>query len=320
MDAKKVISDILAEKKEIKDVYFVACGGSLVDLYGADYFIKAESSTIHSSFYTSKEFVLNPPKQLGEKSLAIVCSHSGNTPETVEAAHMAKDRGAAVITLTHAAGSGCDNDRFIVWVYPWDDDELVLSPMGITLDLMTELVQQQEGFAGYEHVKEGLGKISAIVKAARETVHERTIAFADKYDHASIIYTVGSGANWFQAYGLAICSLMEMQWMHASYIHSGEYFHGPFEVTEKGVVYYQMMSAGKNRPMDERSLKFIKEHTDDYVVVDAVELGLGAISEDVVDYFNPILFYAMSCEYRAALAHNRNHPLETRRYMGKVAY
>ena len=32
------------------------------------------------------------------------------------------------------------------------------------------------------------------------------------------------------------------------------------------------------------------------------------------------LFYAMSCEYRAALAHNRNHPLETRRYMGKVAY
>ncbi|MNJ04929.1 hypothetical protein D3C73_1659210 [compost metagenome] len=55
-------------------------------------------------------------------------------------------------------------------------------------------------------------------------------------------------------------------------------------------------------------------------MVDAKELGIGTIAEEVVEFFNPILFYSILCEYREALATVRNHPLETRRYMGKVAY
>jgi fructoselysine-6-P-deglycase FrlB-like protein len=40
----------------------------------------------------------------------------------------------------------------------------------------------------------------------------------------------------------------------------------------------------------------------------------------VVDYFNPVLFYSIMCDYRAALADIRQHPLSTRRYMGVVDY
>ena len=55
-------------------------------------------------------------------------------------------------------------------------------------------------------------------------------------------------------------------------------------------------------------------------VVDARELGLDVLPESVVDYFNPVLFYSVLCDYREALAKIRDHPLEKRRYMGKVKY
>ena len=54
MNAKTVIEEILKEKGSIKQVYWVACGGSLIDLYPAHFMINAESATIESGWYTSK--------------------------------------------------------------------------------------------------------------------------------------------------------------------------------------------------------------------------------------------------------------------------
>ncbi len=44
------------------------------------------------------------------------------------------------------------------------------------------------------------------------------------------------------------------------------------------------------------------------------------ISDEVSEFFNPILFYSILSEYRSALADVRNHDLDVRRYMGKVEY
>jgi fructoselysine-6-P-deglycase FrlB-like protein len=111
-----------------------------------------------------------------------------------------------------------------------------------------------------------------------------------------------------------------MQWLHASAIHSGEFFHGPFEVTDKKTNFILLVNEGRTRPLDERVLAFIKSYAKNYVVIDAKELGIGVLPESVVEFFNPVLFYSVLCDYREALANIRNHPLETRRYMGKVEY
>ena len=322
MNAKKIIGEVLEKAGKIDQVYWVACGGSLVDLYPGHCFLNAESSTIYSSWYTSKEFVLSTPKKLGKNSLAIVCSHSGNTPETVEAAHLAKSRGAEVITLTDKAGSACDHPDFITWVYPWGSDVSVSETPGcITLSLVAELLLAQEGFDKYNLIMDGVSKMDAVIAGAVAKVNEgRTREFADVYGDEPFFYIMGSGPSFSQTYGFSICSMMEMQWKNCSYIHSGEYFHGPFECTEDGVLYILQMSAGKSRNMDERALAFLREHTDKIVVIDALELGIGAVDSAVADYFCPILFYAMNCEYREALAQKFHHPVDTRRYMGILEY
>lgn len=62
MDAKSVIKQVKEQKNEIRQVYWVACGGSLVDLYPAHCMLMAESTLVESGIYTSKEFILATPK------------------------------------------------------------------------------------------------------------------------------------------------------------------------------------------------------------------------------------------------------------------
>lgn len=143
----------------------------------------------------------------------------------------------------------------------------------------------------------------------------------EKYNQdEKLFYILSSGASYGHAYGFAICSLMEMQWLHAAPIHSGEYFHGPFEVTNKETPFILLMNEGRTRAMDERALAFLTKYAEKVEVVDAKELGIGVLPPSVVEFFNPVLFYSIMCEYRSALADIRQHPLDTRRYMGLVEY
>ena len=113
---------------------------------------------------------------------------------------------------------------------------------------------------------------------------------------------------------------MEMEWQHCSYIHSAEYFHGPFEATQDGVFYFLQMGSSECRPMDERALAFLETHTDTLMVLDAKEYGMEAVPASVRAYLDPVLFYAMNCELRAARGKVFDHDPDFRRYMGVVEY
>ena len=319
---KELVNKILNGREKIEDVYFVACGGSLVDLYPGYYFVRTESKTMHADWITSKEFVVTPPTHLGKTSLVFICSHGGNTKETVDAAHLAKDLGAAVVAMTHTPGSACDDSSLNPIVYSWEDDTNEKErPQGIVMRVLNELMKLQEpSYTKYEAVLDGLEKADGIVRAAVKKVQNRTWVFAEKYFEEPFLYIMGSGASYSQAYGFSICSLQEMQWMDCCYLHSGEYFHGPFECTDEDHLYILLMGTGAARVMDERALTFLKKYGKKYEVIDAKELGIDAIDESVNEYFCPMVFYAMSVAYRTGLQDKRRHPLDMRRYMGVVEY
>ena len=84
---------------EVNEVYFVACGGSQAVLMAGQYLFDRESN-VPSHVYTANEFVYDTPKNLCERSLVISCSHSGNTPETIAATKLAREKGAMTIALS----------------------------------------------------------------------------------------------------------------------------------------------------------------------------------------------------------------------------
>lgn len=207
MNAHDLIKEAIAEKGKFDSVYWIACGGSMIDLIPAHELLQREATTFTSYIYTAREFDIMRPRRLGEKSLVIACSHSGNTPEVVEGCEIALAAGATVIAQTDNAGSKIDSGKWTTWVYPWGEG-----------------VPQAEVPAG----------ISLI--------------------------------------------------------------------------------------MDERALAFLKTHTDTLMVLDAKEYGMEAVPASVRAYLDPVLFYAMNCELRAARGKVFDHDPDFRRYMGVVEY
>ena len=317
---EELIKNVLATRT-IKDVFLTACGGSLVDLYPGYYFINAESTTMHSHWLTAKELVVSPSKFLNENALVLICSHGGSTKEAVAAGRLAVEKGAAVITMTHNPDSICAKE-FDSIVYNWEPETNENErPQGIVMRILNEVMNAQEkDYKKYNAILDGLEKADSIVRKAVAKVQNRTWLFAEKYYDEKFLYIMGSGASYSQAYGFSICSLQEMQWMDCCYLHSGEYFHGPFECTDEDHLYVLLMGTGAARTMDERCLTFLKKYGKKYEIIDARELGIGEIDESVNEYFCPMLFYNMTVAYRTALQNKRQHPLDMRRYMGVVEY
>lgn len=322
IDNHKIVKDILKRNKDGYDsIYFTACGGSLVDMYVSYYFLQAEAKKVTTGWYTANEFDQVTPTRLGKNSVVFICSHSGVTPESIKAAKIAQEKGAITVGLTFNDKAPLLKYSDEKIVYEWGNEkEVVNNPMAIMLDITSQLLGHIEGYDKLAEFKDGFSKIDTIVDNAIMQVQPRIKAFAAKYSNEKMFYILGSGPSFGHAYGFAICSLMEMQWLDAVPIHSGEYFHGPFETTDENHNYIVLKSLGRTRILDERALKFLKKYAKKIEVVDAKELGLDMINSEVAEYFNPILFYTILSEYRAKLADKRNHSLDVRRYMGKVKY
>lgn len=305
----------------LKDIYFVACGGSLALMMPNKYLIDRESKTLSSEVYNSAEFVQRAPARLGPDSLVVVSSMGGTTPETVEAAEFARKHGALTVGLTTDPTSpmGQAVDHCI---------EYELSPSQandkaaacVFLKLLFRLLAEKEGNEKYPQVATGVSKITSVVDSVVASHADRIRDFGQQYKRESVIYTMASGSNYGPAYSFAICILMEMQWIHSNAIHAGEYFHGPFEITDFDTPIITLLGLDATRPQEERALAFSKKFSDRNIVLDAKEFDLSSLPEVSHEYVTQIIFGYLLRAYANRLAEDKGHPLTVRRYMWKMDY
>lgn len=318
---KSVIAEIIKAKEAkggIKSVFYVACGGSYAGLHPGKYFLESESKELKIDHYTSNEFCHATPKSLGENSIVITQSASGNTPETVKAAEIAQKAGAASVVITNKDDSPLAKNGDYVLVPERGDAGK--SGQGYALALGVEILNQTEGYEFYDEMYDGFDKVTKVIQGATKFITPRAEKWAKQYKDEKLIYTMGSGSNHSVAYSFAICLLMEMQWVNSSAIHSGEFFHGPFEITDRETPFIMFMSEGRTRPLDQRSLDFLNRFAEKIMIVDVKELGINTINDKVSEFFNPFVTGAAIRVFASKLADERKHPLSVRRYMWKLEY
>ncbi len=321
MKTEMIIRDIL-EKKEsqggITNVYFVACGGSMAAMYPAKYLLESESKTLKIGYYTSNEFVHAAPKALGTNSLAVCCTKNG-TPETIKACEKAAEAGAATIAIVGSEENPMIKaaDHYLVY---GGTAQMSKNNLALVLMLAFELLHQIEDYEFYEDAVAAYEKIESVNAHGRKYFAPRAKAFAQEYKDAPIIYSLGGGPTDGMAYSFEICSLIETQWMHAVKVNTGEYFHGPFETTDKNLPIVLLMNDGRTRPVDERVVAFLKRYGDKYTIIDAKDMGVNLFPDSVSEFFNPIAIYPALSQIVAELAVLRQHDKTVRRYMWHVQY
>jgi fructoselysine 6-phosphate deglycase len=305
---------------EVENFYFVACGGSMASLATGDYFLNREIS-IPSRVYTSNEFVHSKPRGLGQGSVVILRSHSGTTPETVEAAKFAREQGAVTIAISMEVESPlCKEAEYTVHYNYKDGSSAIDGETGMYYSLIFEILNAVSPNEKYERVLTQLNQLDQLFETNKKATYERAFEFGRENKREKLIYTMGSGAYFHQAYSFTSCLLMEMLWIHSNAIHTGEYFHGPFEVTDYDVPFLIIKGEGASRPLDERAIHFAQKFSDKVEVVDVAELDYTGVDEDLKEYFGPAIAGAVLRQYADGLAEHTGHPLSVRRYMWKMDY
>lgn len=321
-DVKKTIEEITSSK-EINNVSFTGCGGSLACFYAPYYYLTREAAKISTNYGNANEFSHDWPKNVGPNSIVVCASRRGNTAQTVEAAKKAKELGATVIALQLETDTPLEKvaDYTIQFKDTGVDGALYEeSKSAYALAIAYEtLYAVEKNEETYEAMKSAMKKMNEIVPDARVKVVPDAVKFSIDYAKNDIIYTMGSGTAWAAAQQQTICIFMEMQWINSSVIHSGEYFHGPFEITDKNTAFLMMKSTGRTRELDDRALAFMHKFNDRIMVIDPKDYGMDELGE-LSEYLDAFFHTNVIRVFNNLLADVRNHPLSVRRYMWKFAY
>ena len=325
-EVNQIVTQVLDEKESIgglTNVVWVAAGGSNGGNYPAQYFMEHEATQLVSHAYTSNEFVHITPKYVGQSTLAVVVSMRG-TAETIEAARVAKGLGAATIAvyvdesdLTDVCDYKIKYDSLAV-----DESDMSRTNSAVVLALAMELVHQVEG---YEHYNDAMGCFDVLDPIYRKAVsyctplaHEWALLNADM----PTINVMGSGPAFGAAYVFSICNIQEMLQIDSVTTNCCEFFHGPFEILDKRTSVFLLVSVGRSRANDERTIVFLNTYGGQRVyMLDAKEIGLNDLPDTVSEYFNHLVFSPiLNNVYMRALSAVTHKSYMTRRYMWKVAY
>lgn len=306
-------------KKEIKNIFLVGCGGSLGCMYPLKYIMDINSE-LPVFTYNSSEFLALDPVSLGEKSLVILSSYSGKTQETVDAAKHVNEKGGTTICFTGEEGSPLA--QAVNYVFTNKADEGVTDSKIIMLyQIIFNVLKYTDDYQKYDEMMKVLDVLPEKLVDIKRKVEDRAEKFAQAKKDEEFFMTIGSGPNWGETYVYATCILEEMQWIHAQPVHAGEYFHGAFEIVREDTNLIVFKGEDKTRSLIDRVEEFSNKYSNNITLIDTKEYNnLENISDDFKGYLSPLILSAVMDVFSKKLASARNHPLETRKYMGKVDY
>lgn len=323
-----VKQQIAALKKAVGEakpdsVYFVSCGGSLATLYPGKYIIERETDKAYTAEYSANEFVHDPPARLGKRTLVVLNSQSGSTPETVAAAKLARERGAMTAAFTTAPGSALEQ-AVEYPIYYYDDPQnpypMILSIYPEVYMMVFAILDALDGTEKAKDIDAAMEKLEGICDKMALEHKDAMRAFALRYRDEKLMYTVAAGLNCSISYVQTNCNFMESIWIHSSPLHAGELFHGAFEAIDADTAVFAYLGLGNTRPLEERAVKFLQRITKKLTVLDATQADMDSIAPWARGYVSALVLNNLGARYCTEISYVTGHPMSSRRYMGVERY
>jgi fructoselysine 6-phosphate deglycase len=311
-------------KSGIKRIFFVACGAPNREMSVMTYWLEKYSKQIEVRRYFPAEFVAQNPSALDEKTLIIFGSHSGTTPEMVQAAQFVKKSPSLCVGITQTDDSLMAQELDTIIAYGKSPDEGYqhgyYSMFMILLALVGSIMNEIEAWELYDSVMNSLDALPDVLADVMRISEKRAVEEARLYKDDRIFYLVGSGPMFCTAYVFGVCILMEMLWIHTYPGEAAEWFHGPFEIVDQDTPIFLLLGEDDSRPLMERVVRFCSKYTERLIIYDSKDYEMRGIAPEARPIFAPIIIQSGLDRLAEHLSVWHNHPLTYRRYMWKTAY
>lgn len=295
---------------DLEQLYLVGCGGSNATMVPLQWMLDRFSS-LPAATFSGWEFLNRAPRRLNQKSAVVLASHSGNTGEVLQALDLSAKHGAMTLAFSQSSGQLASRTQAAL-TYQSPAANLSKLLLGYLVGL--EILDQYDHYAGIGDVKAALMQLPAQMHELNAKTRELGQSLAKRYAQVNQMYVVGTGLLSGLAYQFTICNLLEMHWINAGMINASEFQHGPLEIVDKGLPMIFLLGRGEERSIAERALRFAQRHGADTIVMDFEDMP------HFHDWFAPFALHLPLQWFNWYLGVERNHPVSTRRYMGKVAF
>jgi fructoselysine-6-P-deglycase FrlB-like protein len=250
--------------------YMVGSGGSysiqLPFVYVAEKYTKVP---VHA--YSGWDFLERRPEAIDDKAVVILISQGGSTKEVVEALEWCNRKGATTFGLTQAKDSVINKKADIS--FGWEARGVSFSKL-MSLYYLFGSIFKEKGYAvGDKMIKVADGlpeKLPKMIPEAKKTAKKQGLELKD-YDK---IYVIGGGINWGLTYQFALCTLMEMCWVHGISVNYSEFRHGALEMFKLGTAAIFLRGKSEQRKLEDSIIEFSKDNGVKTVVYDSQEMDV----------------------------------------------
>ena len=270
------------------------------------------------TFFPAEFMAMNLPK-LDDRTLVLLASKSGSTPETNAAADFVKGKPYKTIVFTQFETSQLaskGDEKFLLG----KTEETFLAIFMLMQSLVGAVLEQKEEWPLLPKLVSSLKVLPAAVVAAAKQNEARAKEDARLYKDDDKIYFVASGPGATSAYVIGVCILMEMLWIHAYPIDAAEFFHGPFEIVTPKTPLVLIIGEDPSRPLMERVKTFCLKHTERLMIYDSRDYEMKGVAPEIRGIVAPYVIQAALKRLSVRLSIWRDQPLSTRRYMWKTEY
>jgi len=305
--------------KDIDRIYFVAHGSGNRAMQAIGYWVEHYSPSLEVRRYFPSEFMAMNPPRLDERTLVLLSSKSGTTPETNAAADWLKGKPCKVIGFTMKGDSPLAKatpKSFIVG----ENSESLISLWMLMQALVGGIMKGRDNWTFGEDLLSSLAALPAVIGETAETSDARGLTLAKEYYRDDNIYHVAAGPGFMSAYNFGVCILMEMLWLHSYPIEAAEFFHGPFEILDEKTPFILIVGEDPSRPLMERVMRFCEKHGRRIMIFDSRDFDMPGIAASVRPILAPHVIQTALKRFSEHLSDLRGQPLSTRRYMWKSEY
>lgn len=199
---------------------------------------------------------------LGESSLVIVISQSGETLDSMAALREAKRKGSKVLSIVNVMGSSIARESDYVF-YTWAGPEIAVATtkayttqmvlllmLGVCMAKQLNRIENQE----YGNIVRGLQELPEKIGVVLNNLDLYQKAASRYFNHNSVFYI---GRNLDYALGLeGSLKLKEISYIHSESYAAGELKHGTISLIEHGTL---VVALASYEPLAEKMLSNIVE-------------------------------------------------------------
>ena len=242
-NGRVVLDDVKLDEsylRGLRRIYMVACGSASYVGNHAKYILE-RTTRIQVEPVLASEFRYSEPV-LGDDTLVIIISQSGETADTLAALREAKRAGCRVLSVVNVVGSTIATESDDV-LYTWAGPEISVastkaySTQLAVIYLLALYIGEQLGKFTQEQLSAYIAALEKLPEQIDEMLkHKENIQFfASKYFNASDMYFIGRNVDYAASLEASL-KLKEISYIHSEAYAAGELKHGPISLIEDGTL------------------------------------------------------------------------------------